>query len=85
MVGELRLSGCEELQEQRHPGCGRYDRHGTCSYPLSKQVVSMSDVLRAGIPATSTVTLAHRLPGGLVGFLFDATEVTFSTRLEAYQ
>lgn len=41
--------------------------------------------LVAGTPATGTVTHAHRLPGAIVNFLFDATEVTLSTRLETYR
>jgi hypothetical protein len=51
----------------------------------SRQFVSMSGDLVAGIPATGTVTHAHRLPGAIVDFLFDATEVTFLTRLETHR
>lgn len=51
----------------------------------SRQFVSMSGGLAAGIPATGTVTHAHRLPSAIVDFLFDVTEVTFLTRLEAYR
>lgn len=82
VVGDLCLNGCDQLQEQQHPSCSRYERRGTCSQPLNEQLVSMSGVLVAGIAATSIVTLAHRLPGVLVAFLFDTTEVTFLTRLE---
>jgi hypothetical protein len=51
----------------------------------SRPFVSMSGGLAAGIPATGTVTHAHRLPGAIVDFLFDTTEVTFLTRLETYR
>ena len=45
----------------------------------------MSGDMAARIPATRIVTHAHRLPGVIVGFLFDIAEVTSLTRLETYQ
>ena len=85
MVGDLFLSGLINSRNSSILAAVSMIVAVPAAALSGRQFVSMSGGLAAGIPATGTVTHAHRLPGAIVDFLFDATEVTFLTRLETYR
>lgn len=76
--------GSSQIQEQQHPRCNRYDRRGTYRY-FSSTYPKFELSTAARMPAIEVVTQAHRLPGVVVGFLFDTLEVTFLFKQETYR